>query len=164
MQNVTLTISKDEIMSDVTSIAHVVGRRLYTAETAEKAADIQTPEEGADKYIVARAMAEALSFSRAECARYLTKGRLSDDNGLENVTGNYVIELSMPDRWNISATTKLTSLIHNHAVNYCVYSIFEKTNPDEAANYLSKSNVELSQIKGVLELRTAPVRREGQLY
>lgn len=164
MKDVTLTIKKDEIMSDVVSIAHVVGRRLYSAETAEKASDIQTPEEGADKYIVARAMAEALSLSRAECARYLNNGVLTDDNGLENVTGDLEIKLSMPERWNFSATTKLTSLIHNHAVNYCVYSIFEKTNPNEAANYLSKSNAELSQIKGVLELRTAPVRREGKLY
>ena len=125
----------------------------------EKASDIQTPEEGVDKYIVARAMSAGLSSVREKCARYLTSGRVMDDDRMEDVTGDYVLVLNMPDRWNFGTTTQLTNLMHGSVVDYCVYSIF-----GEAANYLTKSMDELNRIKNVLELRTSPVRRSPTLY
>ena len=152
-------------MGDVINAAHVTGRRLFVPGQEEKAADIQTPEEGVDKYIVARAMSAALANVRSRCARYLTAGRLMDDDRLEDVEGDYVLNLAMPDRWNYGATTQLTSLMHAHVADYCIYSIFEKTNPQEAEQYLARANDELERIKGVLELRTAPVRRPAdKLY
>lgn len=152
-------------MGDVISVAHVTGRRLFSPGQEEKASDIQTPEEGADRYIVARALSTALANVRQRCARYLVTGRLLDDNRLEAPEGDYVLLLRMPDNWNYGATTQLTSLMHTHVVDYCVYSIFEKTNPEEAANYLARADDELVRIKGVLELRTTPVRRPAnKLY
>ena len=162
MKNVTITLKKGEIMSDVVNIAHVTGRRLMTPETAEKASDIQTPEDGVDKYIVARAMAFALAEVRKKCARYLNSGRLTDNNGLEDITGDFVLNLQMPDRWNHGVTSDLTQKMHAHAVHYCVYAIFEKTNPQEAANYLTKATAELNEVKSILELRTAPIRRSAE--
>jgi hypothetical protein len=159
MRTITITLNRDEIMSDVISVAHVTGRRLNVAGAEEKASDIQTPEEGADRYIVARAMQEGLSIVRKECGRYLSNGRFTDDNSLEDAVGNYTLALNMPDRWNFGATTSLTSLANAYVRDWCIYNIFEKTNPEEAANYLSKANVSLSGIKPILEMRTAPVRR-----
>jgi hypothetical protein len=164
MRTITITLKREEIMSDVVSSAHVTGRRLNVAGSEEKASDIQTPEEGADKYIVARAMQEGLSAVRKECGRYLSTGRLTDDNELEDVAGDYTLSLNMPDRWNYGATSRLTSVANAYVRDWCIYSIFEKTNPNEAANYLTKANVSLSEIKPILELRTAPVRRSGTLY
>lgn len=146
-------------MGDVMNVAHVTGRRLSVPGQEEKASDIQTPEEGVDRYIVARAMAAGLANVRQQCARYLTAGRLMDDDRLEDVEGDYVLTLRMPDRWNYGTTTQLTNLMHGHVADYCVYSIFEKTNPDEAAGYLACANDKLTRIKGVLELRTEPTRR-----
>lgn len=152
-------------MGDVVNAAHITGRRLNVAGAEEKASDIQTPEEGVDKYVVARAMAEGLSAVRKECGRYLNMGRTMDDNSLEDVTGNFVLTLDMPDRWNFGATSRLTNLANAYVRDWCIYSIFEKTNPDEALNYLTKANVSLSEIKPVLEMRTAPVRRNAtKLY
>lgn len=152
-------------MGDVISVAHVTGRRLFSPGQEEKASDIQTPEEGADRYIVARSLSTALANIRQRCARYLVTGRLLDDNRLETPDGDYVLLLRMPDNWNYGETTQLTSLMHTHVVDYCVYSIFEKTNPEEAANYLARADDELVRIKGVLELRTTPVRRPAnKLY
>ena len=163
MKTITITLKREEIMSDVVSAAHVTGRRLNVAGSEEKASDIQTPEEGVDKYIVARAMQEGLSTLRMECGRYLNMGRLTDDNCLEDVTGEYVLALDMPDKWNFGATSRLTSLAHAYVRDWCVYSIFEKTNPEEAANYLSKAQVSLSSIKPVLEMRTGPIRRNARM-
>ena len=158
-------MNRAEILGDVINAAHVTGRRLFVPGQEEKAADIQTPEEGVDKYIVARAMSAALANVRSRCARYLTAGRLMDDDRLEDVEGDYVLNLAMPDRWNYGATTQLTSLMHAHVADYCIYSIFEKTNPQEAEQYLTRAANELERIKGVLELRTAPVRRPSdRLY
>lgn len=152
-------------MGDVISVAHVTGRRLFSTGQEEKASDIQTPEEGADRYIVARALSTALANLRQRCARYLATGRLLDDNRLEAPEGDYVLLLRMPDNWNYGATTQLTSLMHGHVVDYCIYAIFEKTCPDEAANYLVRANDELVRIKNVLELRTSPIRRPSdKLY
>lgn len=164
MKEITITLKREEIMSDVVSTAYVVGRRLNVAGNEEKASDIQTPEEGADKYIVARSLTEGLSALRKECGRYLTSGRISHDNTLENVEGNYTLTLSMPDRWNFGLTSRLTSLSNAYVRDWCIYSIFEKTNPEEAATYLNKANFSLSEIKPILELRTAPVRKSSNLY
>lgn len=165
MRNVTIILNREEITGDVLNVAHVTGRRLSEPGQEEKAADIQTPEEGPDKYIVARALAAALANIRQRCARYLATGRLMDDDRLERPEGDYVLQLRMPDRWNYGATTQLTNLMHAHAADYCIYSIFEKTNPQEATQYLARANDELERIKGVLELRTAPVRRPAdKLY
>jgi len=159
MKTVTLTLHRGEIMSDIVSGAHVIGRRLSVDPAiAENAADVQTPEEGPDKYLVARAMAEALSNARSKCARYLASGRLEDNNSLEDITGDYVLTLNMNDRWNFGVTTTLTNAIHNYVVNYCLFSILEKTNPNEAKNYFDKSQMELNGIKPMLEQRTAPIR------
>lgn len=152
-------------MGDVVNAAHITGRRLNVAGSEEKASDIQTPEEGVDKYVVARAMMEGLSAVRKECGRYLNTGRTIDDNALEDVSGNFILTLDMPDRWNFGATSRLTSLANGYVRDWCIYSIFEKTNPDEAANYLSKANLQLSEIKPVLEMRTGPVRTSAtKLY
>lgn len=152
-------------MGDVVNAAHITGRRLNVAGAEEKASDIQTPEEGVDKYVVARAMMEGLSAVRKECGRYLNTGRTTDDNALEDVSGNFILTLDMPDRWNFGATSRLTSLANGYVRDWCIYSIFEKTNPDEAANYLSKANLQLSEIKPVLEMRTGPVRTSAtKLY
>lgn len=165
MRAITITLKREEIMGDVVNTAHITGRRLNVAGAEEKASDIQTPEEGVDKYVVARAMQEGLSAIRKECGRYLSTGRLSDDNELEDVTGNFVLMLNMPDRWNFGATSRLTSLANAYVRDWCIYSIFEKTNPEEAANYLSKAQLSLSSIKPILEMRTAPVRRSAtRLY
>lgn len=142
----------------------MTGRRINAPGNEEKASDIQTPEEGPDKYVVSRAMSSALSAIRSKCARYLKTGRTIDDDRLESMEGDYTLVLSMPDRWNFGATTRLTTLMHDHAVNYCVYSIFEKTNPEEAQGYYAKAEIELNEIKPILELRIAPVRRATNMY
>lgn len=165
MRSVVVTLHKKEIMSDVVNAAYIVGRRLSVPENEEKASDVQTPEEGPDKYVVARAMSTALYNIRARCGRYLTSGRLSDNNSLEDIDGDYVYELSMPERWNYGVTTDLTSQMHNYVVDFCIFSIFEKTNPNEAANYSAKATLELNNVKSLLEMRTAPVRRSSdKLY
>jgi hypothetical protein len=164
MRTITITLKREEIMGDVVNAAHITGRRLNVAGAEEKASDIQTPEEGVDKYVVARAMQEGLSAVRKECGRYLNMGRIADDNELEDVTGDYVLKLDMPDRWNFGATSRLTSLANAYVRDWCIYNIFEKTNPNEAANYLTKANVSLSEIKPILEMRTSPVRKTDRLY
>lgn len=164
MRTITITLKREEIMGDVVNAAHITGRRLNVAGAEEKASDIQTPEEGVDKYVVARAMQEGLSAVRKECGRYLSMGRITDDNELEDVTGDYVLKLDMPERWNFGATSRLTSLANAYVRDWCIYNIFEKTNPNEAANYLTKANVSLSEIKPILEMRTSPVRKTDRLY
>lgn len=162
MRIITITLRREEIMADVVSAAHATGRRLSVPGSEEKASDIQTPEEGSDKYIVARAMSEGLSAVRKECGRYLNMGRFSDDNQLEDVKGCFVLTLEMPDRWNYGATTYLTNLANGYVRDWCIYSIFEKTNPEEAATYLTKATSELNEIKPTLEMRTAPYRRSSR--
>ena len=77
------------------------------------------------------------------------------------VTGASVLPDGIPEGF---LPESLTSLMHGHVADYCVYSIFEKTNPDEAAQYLARATSELERIKTVLELRTAPVRRPADRY
>ena len=87
-------------MGDVVNAAHITGRRLNVAGAEEKASDIQTPEEGGQvcggpcddggAECCAQGMWQILEFWAG----------LSDDNGLEDVVGNFTLTLDMPDRWN----------------------------------------------------------------
>ena len=118
MANVRIVLHKDEIMADIKAIAHVTGRRLLTPDNMDKASDIQTPEEGPDVDIVARALSSAFDNIKHVCSRYLNVGRLEDFNSLEDISGDYVINLNMPLRWNYSATSRIKSLMHEHIVCY----------------------------------------------
>jgi hypothetical protein len=156
--SVTITLKKEEIANDIANIAYVTGRRLSTPETAEKAADVQSPFQEADSFIVIRALGTAISQVKKRCGRYLSSGLLSDTNALRSLTGNYVLSLKMPYNFNIGITSALTEAINNYLVNYCVYTIFEKTNPNEAESYLSKATLNSDEIKSCLEQRVGPVR------
>jgi hypothetical protein len=157
---ISVVIHKEEIVSDVSSIAHVVGRRISTSENFEKASDIQTPFQKTDSAIVARALRTAFSNVKKKCSRYLLSGRISDSNALQSLAGDYELILDMPDGFNIGVTAALTDAINNYCVSYCIYNIFEKTNPQEAENYLLKAASKYDEIKSCLEQRKDPVRRK----
>lgn len=159
MKNVEIVIHKEEVINDIVDIAHVIGRRLYTPDMLDKASDIQSPDEGPDKYILARSVQTAIENVKLKCARYLNMGKLSDDNSLEAMTGDFILKLNMPDTWNFAATAAVTLSIHNYMVNFSLYNIFEKTNPNEANNYMEKAHAGLQNIKGILELRTSYIER-----
>lgn len=151
-------------MRDVVNIAHVTGRRLLVSGNEEKVSDIQTPEEGTDRFILARAMQEGLSRLRARCARYVNSGKLSEENVLEDMTGCLTLELCMPDTWNFGIIEALTDAAHACLVSHCVAEMFEKTSPEEAGVYREKALYRLSEVKRFLEMRTAPVIRPVRIF
>jgi hypothetical protein len=157
---IRITLHKEEITADVANVAHVVGRRLSTADSFEKTSDIQTPFQETDAAIVARALGTAISNAKKKCNRYLLYGRTADTNALQPLTGDYILTIDMPDGFNAGVTAALTDAIHNYCVNYCIYSIFEKTNPGEAEKYLAKAASNYDEIKNCLEQRKDPVRRK----
>lgn len=146
--------------------AYATGRRLLAQGVAEElAADVQSPLQGPDKSIVARAMETAFQALRGCCARYLASGRREACNALPATGGQYVLRLSMPAAWNCSATPRLAALMHECVTQHCLHAIFERTCPEEAAGALAKAESALAGVKAVLELRTAPVRRPaGRLW
>lgn len=151
-------------MRDVTDIAHVTGRRLNAAGSEEKATDIQDVEEGANHYILARAMDKALADVKAQCARYVTTGRVMDNNQLACPEGDYVLTLDMPDSWNIGVMSGLTNTAHDYVTCICVHDLFSKINPNDAPSYLVRAQDDLTRIKELLECRTRPVRTSLNLY
>lgn len=151
-------------MSDVVGIAHITGRRLSTVGNEDKAAYIQAPDEGADVYVVTRAMEEGFGVLEMECGRYLSFGTMKSDNLIGIKDNPFVLTLSMPDSWNYAAVSKLSSLSNSYIRDWCIYSIFEKTCPEEAEKYLMKAQSALSSIKPILELRKSPVVRKLRMY
>lgn len=164
MEKVTIVLHKEEMLGDVVATAHVVGRRVKTVENEELVAEAQAPEEGVDRDIVARAMSVALGRLKVSCARYMGTGLTLDSNVLGGMEGDWRLVLDVPKEWNFAAMEELTLRMHGSVVDFCVYSIFEKTLPNEAMAYLEKSVAECGEVKRLLELRTGPVRRRGQLY
>jgi hypothetical protein len=156
---INIVLHKEEIVSDVSSIAHVVGRRLSAPENLPQASDIQTPFQKTDSFIVARALRTAFSNVKKKCGRYLTAGRTSDSNALQSLSGAYNLTLELPEGFNAGVTAALTDAMNNYLVNYCIYSIFEKTNPTEAEHYFLKAASNYDEIKICLEQRKDPVRR-----
>ncbi len=161
---VEITLSKDMILNDVVNTAHIVGRRIKTAEHEDNAAYVQTPEEGVDRAIVSRAMSQGIEEVKRVCARYLNVGSITDDNRLEDASGNAKLYLSMPENWNFAMTRQLTNLMNSAVVNYCLGQIFQRTVPEEAGTYTLQASNQFSMIKSTLEMRTSPTRRPLKLY
>ena len=157
---VTITLYKDELWSDISSVAYMIGRRVSNAENIDKAADIQSPKEETSRFVVFRLMEKACSNIRRVCARYLTTGRLVDNNALEPERQDFVFVLNMPDSWNPGITQNLTDQMHDYILYYCVAGFLEKTFPEESTIYTEKALAAFTEIKPLLELRTRPVRRK----
>lgn len=166
MRNVVveITLSKDAILNDVVNTAHIVGRRIKTAENEDKIAYVQTPEEGVDRAVASRAMSQGIEEVKRVCARYLNVGSIKDDNRLENASGDTNLYLSMPGNWNFAMTRQLTTLMSGAVVNYCLGQIFQRTVPEEAGTYTVQADNQFSMIKSTLEMRTSPTRRALKFY
>lgn len=155
----TIKLYKDELWSDISSVAYMIGRRVSNAENVEKAADIQSPQDETARYVVYRLMDKACSNLRRVCLRYITTGRLKDSNALNDPNQDIVFVLNMPDSWNPGITENLTDQMHDYILYYCVAGFLEKTFPEESTLYTEKALSTFQQIKPLLELRTRPVRR-----
>lgn len=138
---------------------HVVGRRMAATGDDPSRKYVQTPEEGVDRLLAARAMQQALGEIRRACARYLRTGRTSDDNRLTDMKGTVVLKLRVPATWNFALTAPLTEAMHGAVVDYCAGRLLQASLPEEAAAFAGSAQSRLRDIKGLLEKRTAPVRR-----
>lgn len=164
MKNVKVILHKEEIAADIIAAAHLIGQRVKTLDNAEQASEIQVPEDGPSSEVMIRAMSTALARVKTSCVRYQSSGLTMNTNAIDNLEGDWELQLLMPDSWNFAVMEGLTLAMHNFTLDYCLYSIFEKMLPAEASNYLEKSEVEFGEIKRLLELRTEPIKRRCRLY
>lgn len=85
---IEIELDKKQIVNDVALECNQLGRTMgHQSGLEELAADIMTPDDNETKPIVARSLTEAIDIVKSTCHRYLTMGRLKDDNRRETILG-----------------------------------------------------------------------------
>ena len=173
-QSVTITLKKQQIVNDVSVQCGVIGRTLQKSpESEEQAAEIMTPDDVETKPIVARSIVEAWGEVKKVCQRYLSAGRVSDDNRLEGIAtkttteggeevttyGEFVLALTMPASFNIGLTETVKSNAHRMIVDYTMRAVLADQWPEKAAEYERLYAYDIENLRASLRARLRMTRR-----
>ena len=84
-KSITIDIYLEQTVHDILVECNLIGKNMVDAANKDLQADIMTPDDKQTKSIICRAHTEAFGNVKLACRRYLTTGRLEDDNKLERL-------------------------------------------------------------------------------
>ena len=169
-QTILITLEKKQIVNDISVQCGIIGRTLQKQpESEELAAEIMTPDDVETKPVVARSIVEAWGEVKKVCQRYLTKGRITDNNNLERIAktgsnneqeyGKFLLELSMPASFNIGLTETIKSNSHRMIVDYAMRAVLANQLPEKAAEYERLYAADVENLRASLRARQRMTRR-----
>lgn len=107
---VTLDFSMGEVCNDVLARCFAVSQTLVDEAHADIRANIASPDADETRSIINRAVTEAISNLKVAAQRYLTTGRLEDNNNLERLVKG-VKRFSYTDNGNGTWTEVVTTIV-----------------------------------------------------
>lgn len=158
-QNITLKISKKEILWDIYNDSHIIAQGLFVnGASSEAAYHIQADEEDVNKNKLLRSIQLAIGSLKPHLVVFLSdsSSTISDDNTLKS-DEDVTLTLSVSNRFNTSMTGAITALCHKYIMNQVLFDWFSATKKDIAANYLSLANDAIQEMKGLF-VKKAPTR------
>lgn len=107
---VTLDFSMGEVCNDVLARCFAVSQTLVDEAHADIRANIASPDADETRSIINRAVTEAIANLKVAAQRYLTTGRLEDNNNLERLVKG-VKRFSYTDNGNGTWTEVVTTIV-----------------------------------------------------
>lgn len=107
---VTLDFSMGEVCNDVLARCFTVSQTLVDEAQADIRANIASPDADETRSIINRAVTEAIGNLKVAAQRYLTTGRVEDNNNLERLVKG-VKRFSYTDNGNGTWTEVVTTII-----------------------------------------------------
>ena len=158
MKTLTISITKNTVLTDVKDNAWFTGRSRKNGTNDEAIAAMQAGEDESD--VLFRFLEAANADVRVPMSHALAR---SESDTLTGETDTLIADtltyaLTLNDNWDSSQQPALQQNIHAYLQNKVLGDWFTIANPSEAANYLAKAEDCLNNIRKALSSRTRPVR------
>lgn len=159
-KQITLNFSMEQVCNDILSRCYVVSQGLVEEAQKDIRAIIESPDSDETRSIINRAVTEAIANIKLAAQRYLTTGRVEDNNNLERLVksgtdgGTLVYEtvtltLEIPN-WNIAVTDALKSHMHRYIVDYVMSQFLADSYADKAEQYAASVSADYKNIQSDL--------------
>lgn len=189
-KTITITIKIEQTVHDLLVECNLIGKNLVDAANYELQADIKSPDDPETRSIICRAHTEAFGNVKLACRRYLTTGRITDDNILERLghvvhagetgyntlpplsqtTGDKLaweeveLEMKIPN-FDTAVTDALKNHIHKYIVDYVMWRFLQNQQDDKCGEYKKLADEEdLPNIAKDLSCRDRFVRRTASFF
>lgn len=107
---ITLNFSMEQVCNDVLARCYVVSQGMVDEAQKDIRANIESPDSDETRSIINRAVTEAIGNIKVAAQRYLTSGRVEDNNNLERLvkgTKKYVYTDNNNGTWTEVVTTSI---------------------------------------------------------
>lgn len=107
---ITLNFSMEQVCNDVLARCYVVSQGMVDEAQKDIRANIESPDSDETRSIINRAVTEAIGNIKVAAQRYLTSGRVEDNNNLERLvkgTKKYVYSDNNNGTWTEVVTTSI---------------------------------------------------------
>lgn len=107
---ITLNFSMEQVCNDVLARCYVVSQGMVDEAQKDIRATIESPDSKETRSIINRAVTEAIGNIKVAAQRYLTSGRVEDNNNLERLvkgTKKYVYTDNNNGTWTEVVTTSI---------------------------------------------------------
>lgn len=107
---ITLNFSMEQVCNDVLARCYVVSQGMVDEAQKDIRANIESPDSDETRSIINRAVTEAIANIKLAAQRYLTSGRVEDNNNLERLvkgTKKYVYTDNNNGTWTEVVTTSI---------------------------------------------------------
>lgn len=181
-KQIQIEISLEQTVHDLLVECNLIGKNMVDAANFELQADIKSPDDPETRSIICRAHTEAWGNVKLACRRYLTTGRLEDDNRLErlvdpdtivrdedgNVTSfsyeSLLLDLSIPS-FDTAVTDALKNHIHKYMVDYVMWRFLQNQHDDKCGEYKKLADEEdYPNIVRDLSCRDRFIHRTAQFF
>lgn len=107
---ITLNFGMEQVCNDVLARCYVVSQGMVDEAQKDIRANIESPDSDETRSIINRAVTEAIGNIKLAAQRYLTTGRVEDNNNLERLvkgTRKYAYTDNKNDTWTEVVTTTI---------------------------------------------------------
>ena len=147
-KRIGLEFNLGQVCNDVLTNCNLVSKSIRDEAEADIKADISTPDGEETRSLICRAVTEAFGKVKYACQRYLTTGRIVDDNRLERLVKLYdaedgetvyeTVRLNLViENFNTAVTDWLKSCIHKYVVDYIMFRFLQNLQNEKASEYLT---------------------------
>lgn len=154
MNNITLTVNKANVYTEVAKTTSYVGAKLGSDEGAYER--IFTTD--ADRMMLERFWVEASNLATSRFMEHLVSvSQHSESHGVE-LSQNYEIELNLSSSFNTELVNSISSSLFSFFVYYIIGKWFEFTNKSEADTYILEASAQMDSIIQKIYYRKKPQR------
>lgn len=155
-KNITITLSRSELLYDIKDKTHLVGRGK---DDARKGYHVTATDDEHRLALIRRSMGTAFGDLRAAVSEFAPIGGTVSSNGLAPAEGDVMLTLQLPTNYNDGVTDGLTAAMHRYIINRALGEWFAVTDTTGADAWMKAAANDLLEVRRLVLTRKRPSRR-----